>query len=96
VCGQVETLVVVDVRRGERRLDPRRSLRRIRGRGSPLARGAALHIGDSLSSNVAGANQLGIPVARVNRSARGTHGNATLWAEVSDLVTLTDLLHQQS
>jgi 2-haloacid dehalogenase/putative hydrolase of the HAD superfamily len=57
-----------------------------------VAPGAALHVGDSLSSDVAGANQLGIPVAWVNRSGRRPHNTAVLWAIVTDLVTLTELL----
>ena len=59
-----------------------------------VAPGAALHVGDSLSSDVAGANRLGIPVAWVNRSARRAHDQAALWAEVADLVTVATLLHQ--
>lgn len=54
--------------------------------------GAALHAGDSWSSDVVGANRLGIPVAWVNRSARRPHDGAVVWADVTDLVTLAELL----
>lgn len=53
-----------------------------------VAPGAALHVGDSLSSDVAGANHLGIRVAWVNRSSRRPAEPVDLWAEVADLAEL--------
>jgi 2-haloacid dehalogenase/putative hydrolase of the HAD superfamily len=51
-----------------------------------------LHIGDSLSSDVAGATRAGIPVAWLNRSARQRPAGVELWAEVADLWELADVL----
>jgi FMN phosphatase YigB (HAD superfamily) len=52
----------------------------------------ALHVGDSLFSDVAGANRAGVPVAWLNRSAGIRPAEATLWAEVTDLYELAELL----
>ena len=57
-----------------------------------VRRDAVLHAGDSLSSDVAGAGNAGIPVAWVNRSARPRPAKVSLWAEVASLAELADLL----
>lgn len=57
-----------------------------------VRRDAVLHAGDSLSSDVAGADNAGIPVAWVNRSARPRPAEACLRAEVASLAELADLL----
>lgn len=57
-----------------------------------VRRDAVLHAGDSLSSDVAGANSAGIPVAWVNRSARPRPPEVCLRAEVASLSELADLL----
>ena len=51
-----------------------------------------LHVGDSLSSDVAGANRLGIPVAWVNRTGRAGPATGRPTHEVADLDQLADLL----
>jgi 2-haloacid dehalogenase/putative hydrolase of the HAD superfamily len=51
-----------------------------------------LHVGDSLGSDVAGANGVGIPVAWVNRRARPRPARTHLWAEVAHLGELAELL----
>jgi 2-haloacid dehalogenase/putative hydrolase of the HAD superfamily len=51
-----------------------------------------LHVGDSLSGDVAGASRAGIPVAWVNRAARQRPAGLELWAEVADLHELAELL----
>jgi len=48
----------------------------------------ALHVGDSLTSDVAGAAKLGIPVAWVNRKGKPASTTTTPTCEVSDLVSL--------
>jgi 2-haloacid dehalogenase/putative hydrolase of the HAD superfamily len=53
---------------------------------------AVLHAGDSLGSDVAGANAVGVPVAWVNRAGRPRPAGARLWAEVADLTALVDRL----
>jgi 2-haloacid dehalogenase len=55
-------------------------------------RDAVLHAGDSRSSDVAGANNAGISVAWVNRSARPRPAEVSPWAEVASLAELADLL----
>lgn len=57
-----------------------------------VGRDAVLHAGDSLSSDVAGANSVGVPVAWVNRSARPRPPRVSLQAEVASLAELADLL----
>jgi len=47
-----------------------------------------LHVGDSLSGDVAGANALGIPVAWVNRNGRRRPPTSRLAHEVPDLAAL--------
>ena len=54
-----------------------------------------LHVGDSLSSDIAGANALGVPVAWVNRSGRDLPADMTLWAQVENLIELADLLQRE-
>ncbi len=54
--------------------------------------GDALHVGDSLSNDVAGANAAGVPVAWVNRSRSQRPQGVELWAEVVDLVDLAGRL----
>ena len=56
-----------------------------------VRRDAVLHAGDSLSSDVAGANRAGILMAWVNRSARPRPAEV-LRAEVASLAELADLL----
>lgn len=51
-----------------------------------------VHVGDSLSSDVAGASDLGIRVAWVNRTARQRPPGISLWAEVADLLELVALV----
>jgi len=50
-----------------------------------LAPGEVLHIGDSLSADVGGANALGIRVAWVNRLGRSAPASAQIDYEVNDL-----------
>lgn len=50
-----------------------------------LTPGEVLHIGDSLSADVAGANALGITVAWVNRRSRSAPASAQIDYEVIDL-----------
>ena len=57
-----------------------------------VRRDGVLHAGDSLSSDVAGANSAGVPVAWVNRFARPRPPEVSLWAEVAGLAELADLL----
>jgi 2-haloacid dehalogenase/putative hydrolase of the HAD superfamily len=57
-----------------------------------VAGSAALHIGDSLSSDIAGAAAMGIAAALVNRAGRRHPPHARLWAEISNLGELADLL----
>jgi 2-haloacid dehalogenase/putative hydrolase of the HAD superfamily len=57
-----------------------------------VRRDAVLHAGDSLSSDVAGASNAGVPVAWVNGSARPRPPEVSLWAEVASLGELADLL----
>jgi 2-haloacid dehalogenase/putative hydrolase of the HAD superfamily len=54
--------------------------------------GDVVHAGDSLSSDVAGANGVGIAAAWVNRSGRPRPAGTRLWAEVADLTALADRL----
>ena len=51
-----------------------------------------LHIGDSLGSDIAGANALGIPVAWVNAQGRAAPRSAVLAAECCDLRDLLPLI----
>jgi 2-haloacid dehalogenase/putative hydrolase of the HAD superfamily len=51
-----------------------------------------LHVGDSLTSDVAGANVLGIPVAWVNRRARPRPPHLLIEHEISDLRDLLPVL----
>jgi 2-haloacid dehalogenase len=51
---------------------------------------ALLHVGDSLSSDVMGANALAVPVAWINRFGRHRPAEASLWAEVENLIELAD------
>jgi 2-haloacid dehalogenase len=55
---------------------------------------ALLHVGDSLSSDVAGANALGVSVAWLNRSGRRRPPEQSIWAEVNDLITLADVIER--
>lgn len=52
----------------------------------------ALHVGDSLSSDVAGATAVGVPVAWLNRTGREHPTEIRPWAEVTSLTELADLL----
>ena len=54
--------------------------------------GDVVHVGDSLSSDVAGANGVGIAAAWVNRSGRPRPAGMPVWAEVADLAALADRL----
>jgi 2-haloacid dehalogenase len=51
-----------------------------------------VHVGDSLASDVAGADALGISAAWVNRGGRIRPAGTRLWAEVPDLTVLADRL----
>ena len=51
-----------------------------------------LHIGDSLVSDVQGANRCGIPVAWVNRTGKPTNGSAQADHIASDLMELPPLI----
>lgn len=51
----------------------------------------ALHVGDSLTSDVAGARELGIPVAWVNRAGRPSPSTAAPTYELRSLVDLARL-----
>lgn len=53
-----------------------------------------LHVGDSRSSDVAGATALGIPVAWVNRAKKRSAGTPLADYEVSDLMTLLPIIHR--
>ncbi|WP_018500870.1 HAD family hydrolase [Parafrankia discariae] len=55
---------------------------------------AVLHIGDSLTSDVAGAHALGIPTIWVNRSGRPRPADLTSIAEVADLTGALPLLRR--
>ncbi|WP_306769282.1 HAD family hydrolase [Parafrankia sp. BMG5.11] len=55
---------------------------------------AVLHIGDSLTSDVAGAHTLGIPTIWVNRSGRPRPADLTSIAEVGALTEALPLLQQ--
>ncbi|ABW10955.1 HAD-superfamily hydrolase, subfamily IA, variant 3 [Parafrankia sp. EAN1pec] len=55
---------------------------------------AVLHIGDSLTSDVAGAHALGIPTIWVNRSGRPRPADLTSIAEVGALTEALPLLQQ--
>ena len=57
-----------------------------------LAAADVLHVGDSLTSDVAGAGALGIPVAWVNRHARSRPSHASIDYEISDLRELLPTL----
>jgi 2-haloacid dehalogenase/putative hydrolase of the HAD superfamily len=57
-----------------------------------LAAADVLHVGDSLTSDVAGANALGIPVAWVNRHTRPRPSHASIDYEISDLRELLPTL----
>jgi 2-haloacid dehalogenase/putative hydrolase of the HAD superfamily len=54
-----------------------------------------LHVGDSLTSDVGGANALGIPVAWVNRHARPRPPHASIGYEITDLRDLLPTLGQR-
>ncbi|MGC4107379.1 MAG: HAD-IA family hydrolase [Thermomicrobiales bacterium] len=51
-----------------------------------------LHVGDSRSSDVAGAVALGIPVAWVNRSGKVASGEPTADVDVNDLLALLPII----
>ena len=51
-----------------------------------------LHVGDSLTSDIAGAANLGIPVAWVNRSSKPLRGGVEPDHELSDLTKLLSIL----
>lgn len=51
-----------------------------------------LHVGDSLTCDVGGANALDIPVARVNRTGRQRPPGTHVTCEVPDLTQLAELL----
>ncbi|MGB3327447.1 MAG: HAD-IA family hydrolase, partial [Thermomicrobiales bacterium] len=57
-----------------------------------LRAGEVLHVGDSRSSDVAGATALGIPVAWVNRSGKLASDGPAATHEVADLTALLPLL----
>jgi 2-haloacid dehalogenase/putative hydrolase of the HAD superfamily len=57
-----------------------------------LDRDDVLHVGDSLSGDVTGANALGIPVAWVNRNGRNRPPTSRLAHEVPDLAALARAL----
>jgi 2-haloacid dehalogenase len=54
-----------------------------------------LHVGDSLTADVGGANALGIPVAWVNRKGKSTPPQSRLDYEASDLEAVAQALAQQ-
>jgi 2-haloacid dehalogenase len=56
-----------------------------------LSPSEVLHVGDSLTSDVAGANALGIPVAWVNRGNRVLPGNLRADHQITDLRELLPL-----
>ncbi|WP_018636955.1 HAD family hydrolase [Parafrankia elaeagni] len=56
---------------------------------------AVLHIGDSLSADIAGAHALGIPAVWINRSSRPRPAPLTAVAEVRTLVEVMPLLGRQ-
>ncbi len=60
-----------------------------------LAPTQVLHIGDSLTADVRGANALGIPVAWVNRKAKTTPPQTRVHYETPDLKSLAQLLTRQ-
>ena len=60
-----------------------------------LAPAQVLHVGDSLTADVRGANALGIPVAWVNRKAKTTPPQTQVRYEISDLESLTHVLTRQ-
>ncbi|MCP3991519.1 MAG: HAD family hydrolase [bacterium] len=52
-----------------------------------------LHIGDSVTSDVAGATRLGIPVARVNRTGKARRDGIQPTYETMTLTELVPLIH---
>ena len=60
-----------------------------------LAPAQVLHVGDSLTADVRGANALGIPVAWVNRKAKTTPPQTHVRHETPDLESLAHLLTRQ-
>lgn len=61
-----------------------------------LASDQVLHIGDSLTCDVAGANSLSISVARLNRGGRKRPPQTRVTYEAPDLISIRDILASTS
>lgn len=99
-CGSATYIKRLQGERPDLQLLPRRTRRRsrpaVRRPHRPCVRRRAARLGDSLLSDVAGANALGITSAWINRDHRTPTEPPTPWRMISSLEELSPLLQGRS